>query len=31
HGVLHLMGHGDATEEDKLRMRKKEEACLSLR
>jgi len=31
HGVLHLMGHTDATDEEKQAMRKKEEACLSLR
>lgn len=31
HGVLHLMHYGDATEEEKKAMRKKEEACLSLR
>ena len=31
HGILHLMGHGDGTEEEKKAMRKKEEACLSLR
>jgi len=31
HGVLHLMGQGDKTEEEKSIMRKKEEACLSLR
>jgi len=31
HGVLHLMGWQDKTEEQKERMRKKEDACLSLR
>ena len=31
HGVLHLMGQEDKTEEDKQEMRKREEACLSLR
>lgn len=31
HGVLHLMGQGDKTEEEKSIMRKREEACLSLR
>lgn len=31
HGVLHLLGFKDKTEADKLVMRKKEEACLSLR
>lgn len=31
HGVLHLMGQGDKTKEEQLEMRKKEEACLSLR
>lgn len=31
HGVLHLMGHSDQTPEEKQAMRKKEEACLSLR
>ena len=31
HGVLHLIGYGYKTEEEKMKMRKKEEACLSLR
>ena len=31
HGVLHLMGHADKTPSEKLQMRKKEDACLSLR
>lgn len=31
HGVLHLAGHKDKSREQKLRMRKKEEAYLSLR
>ncbi|MEM6524353.1 MAG: rRNA maturation RNase YbeY [Bacteroidota bacterium] len=31
HGVLHLLGNEDKTEEEKALMRKKEEACLSLR
>lgn len=31
HGVLHLIGYGDKTDEEKMKMRKKEEACLSLR
>lgn len=31
HGVLHLVGYGDKTSAEKLRMRKKEDACLSLR
>lgn len=31
HGVLHLMGYLDKTPEDEANMRKKEEACLSLR
>jgi probable rRNA maturation factor len=30
HGVLHLIGLDDKTEEDKAEMREKEEACLSL-
>ncbi|MFN6944002.1 MAG: rRNA maturation RNase YbeY [Cytophagaceae bacterium] len=30
HGVLHLMGYKDKSEKDKLAMRKKEDACLSL-
>ena len=30
HGLLHLLGENDKTEEEKLQMRKKEEACLSL-
>lgn len=31
HGLLHLMGLKDKTEAEKLEMRKKEDACLSLR
>ncbi|MGE0929515.1 rRNA maturation RNase YbeY [Peijinzhouia sedimentorum] len=31
HGVLHLMGHGDKTEEEQQRMRKSEDYYLSLR
>lgn len=31
HGVLHLLGYKDKTKAHKTRMRKKEEACLSLR
>ncbi len=31
HGVLHLCGYSDKTETDKSNMRKKEDACLSLR
>lgn len=31
HGVLHLLGYTDSTSEEKAVMRKKEEACLSLR
>lgn len=31
HGVLHLMGYKDKESTDKALMRKKEEACLSLR
>jgi rRNA maturation RNase YbeY len=31
HGVLHLIGYKDKTKADKAGMRKKEEACLSLR
>ena len=31
HGVLHLIGYNDKTDEEKLLMRKKEEASLSLR
>jgi len=30
HGVLHLLGFNDTNESEKLQMRKKEEACLSL-
>lgn len=30
HGVLHLLGYGDKTEEEKKQMREKEEGCLSL-
>jgi rRNA maturation RNase YbeY len=31
HGLLHLMGWQDKTESEKQEMRKKEDACLSLR
>lgn len=31
HGVLHLSGYSDKSASDKSRMRKKEDACLSLR
>lgn len=31
HGVLHLLGYGDKKPAEKALMRKKEEACLSLR
>lgn len=31
HGVLHLLGYGDKSAEEKARMRKKEDAYLSLR
>ncbi|MEL7002231.1 MAG: rRNA maturation RNase YbeY [Bacteroidota bacterium] len=31
HGVLHLIGFNDKTDEEKSIMREKEEACLSLR
>jgi len=31
HGILHLCGFSDQTDEEKLEMRKKEDACLSLR
>ncbi len=30
HGVLHLLGYGDKSAEDKKVMREKEESCLSL-
>ncbi|MEQ8925130.1 MAG: rRNA maturation RNase YbeY [Fulvivirga sp.] len=30
HGLLHLLGYGDKTESQKIEMRKKEDACLSL-
>ena len=30
HGVLHLLGYSDHTKSQKLEMRKKEDACLSL-
>ncbi len=31
HGILHLIGYNDSTPDEKTIMRKKEEACLSLR
>lgn len=31
HGVLHLIGYNDKTDLQKIEMRKKEDACLSLR
>jgi probable rRNA maturation factor len=31
HGVLHLLGYKDKKPLEKVQMRKKEEACLSLR
>lgn len=31
HGILHLIGFGDKTREEKQLMREKEDACLSLR
>jgi probable rRNA maturation factor len=31
HGILHLLGHSDKTPRKKVLMRKKEDACLSLR
>lgn len=31
HGLLHLIGYNDKTEEESREMRKKEDACLSLR
>lgn len=31
HGVLHLLGYSDKKDSEKAQMRKKEEACLSLR
>lgn len=30
HGLLHLLGYGDSTEDEKILMRRKEDACLSL-
>ena len=30
HGILHLCGYGDKSAEQKIEMRKKEDACLSL-
>lgn len=31
HGLLHIMGYADKTDEEKKAMREKEDACLSLR
>ncbi len=31
HGILHMLGYNDHTPEEKSSMRKKEDACLSLR
>lgn len=31
HGILHLLGYKDKNPQEKAKMRKKEEACLSLR
>ena len=31
HGVLHLIGYNDKTEQEQQQMREKEDACLSLR
>lgn len=31
HGLLHLLGYSDKSEDEKKEMREKEEACLSLR
>ncbi len=31
HGLLHLLGYSDKSEEEKKEMREKEDACLSLR
>ena len=31
HGILHMLGYNDHTPEEKASMRKKEDACLSLR
>jgi probable rRNA maturation factor len=31
HGLLHLIGYQDKTDADKIEMREKEDACLSLR
>ena len=31
HGILHLLGYNDHTDEEKSSMRRKEDACLSLR
>ncbi len=30
HGLLHLLGFGDSTEDEKILMRRKEDTCLSL-
>ncbi len=30
HGILHLLGYSDKTEDQKVAMRKKEDSCLSL-
>jgi len=29
HGILHLLGYGDKTEEEKIKMREAEDACLA--
>lgn len=31
HGLLHLLGHGDKTDEEKVKMRNKENECLLIR
>lgn len=30
HGILHMIGYGDKTEEEKTTMRQKEDSCISL-